>query len=86
MSVNPPTAAATTGEIDGAFDYRYAGLGNPVLSVGVDQLWDADGPLIGQRSSGVLDTLWVRERERGASAIPRDHAITAVCGGARPSI
>jgi Tol biopolymer transport system component len=61
-------AVATTGEVEGAFGYRNARLGNPVLSAGVDQLWDVDGPLEAERADGALDTLWIRERERSASA------------------
>jgi hypothetical protein len=61
-------AVATTGEVEGGFAYRWAGLGNPVLSAGVEQIWDADGPLLGERESGAVDTLWLRERERAVSA------------------
>jgi hypothetical protein len=59
---------ATSGELEGSFDYRYQGLGNPTLSVGASQLWGVDGPLAGERQSGAIDTLWLREREREVSA------------------
>lgn len=55
------------GEMDGALSYRYAGLGNPLLGVTVDQLWDVGGPLFGEREEAVVDTLWITERERRAS-------------------
>jgi hypothetical protein len=61
-------AVATSGEVEGGFGYRWAGLGNPVLGVGVEQVWDADGPLLGERENGAVDTLWLRERERAVSA------------------
>jgi Tol biopolymer transport system component len=59
---------ATSGEVEGGFGYRWGGLGNPLLSVAAEQLWDADGPLPGERQDGVVDTLWLRERERSLSA------------------
>lgn len=55
---------------DGSASYSYAGLGNPVFSVGVSQAWDEDGVRLGRKTeTAPLDTLFValRERTLGAS-------------------
>jgi hypothetical protein len=49
------------GKVEGGASYAFLGLGNPVLSVSVNQAW-RDG---GQQLAGTTpDTLFVRERER----------------------
>jgi hypothetical protein len=65
VSVVTPTSGA--GGTDGSVAYSYDGLGNPTLSLGFDQFWDADGPFAGRRSETVVDTLWTVERERELS-------------------
>jgi hypothetical protein len=66
LSLVVPTSGV--GGPDGRVDYRYEGLGNPTFSLSLDQSWDADGPLLGERAGGVVDTLFIEEREREASA------------------
>jgi hypothetical protein len=59
---------STTGaRMTGSFSYVYAGLGNPLLSFRLGQSWDGSGPLFGRRAPPVVDTLFMRERERGAT-------------------
>ena len=59
---------STTGaRLQGSFSYLYAGLGNPLLSLSVGQTWDGSGPLLGRRAPPVVDTLFMRERERAAT-------------------
>ena len=59
---------STTGaRMMGSFSYVYAGLGNPLLSFRLGQSWDGSGPLLGRRAPPVVDTLFMRERERGAT-------------------
>lgn len=56
------------GRVDGAASWSWAGLGNPVLSAGVDQYWSARSTrLVAPAFPGPLDTLYVLERERSAS-------------------
>jgi hypothetical protein len=62
------TVATSGGELDASLDYRYEGLGNPTFALGLAQIWDADGPLLGERTQGVIDTLFIKQREREASA------------------
>lgn len=52
----------------GGASYRWAGLGNPVLSLTATQFWDAAGPFEGERSDGAGERLFVTERERSLSA------------------
>jgi hypothetical protein len=49
---------------NGAASYSWAGLGTPVFDAGVNQTYDADGPLTAPDESG--DLLYVVERERAA--------------------
>lgn len=68
--------SATGARMEGGVGYRYAGLGNPVLSLGADQVWNGRGPLIwpapaaagadtlSSAEPGALDTLFIRQRER----------------------
>ena len=59
---------STTGaRMQGSFSYVYAGLGNPLFSFRVGQSWDGSGPLFGRRNPPVVDTLFMRERERSAT-------------------
>lgn len=53
--------------LSGTAGYRWAGLGNPTLSVGVSQFWDAAGPFR-QQVGDETRTFFVDERERSASA------------------
>ena len=49
------------GEVDGGVAYRWAGLGNPLLSASLSQGWDAAGPFsVGEQGR----TVFIRERER----------------------
>lgn len=53
----------------GGIAYRYAGLGNPLLSVSAAQGWDATGPFQGpEGDDGTARRLWITERERRVSA------------------
>jgi len=53
--------------VDAGLAYAYAGLGNPVLSVGATQFWDQGGVRLGRTEPAApLDTLFVLERERAA--------------------
>ena len=53
------------GKVDAGVAYAYAGLGNPVLTVGASQLWDDDGTRLGRTDPAAPpDTLFVLERER----------------------
>lgn len=57
------------GKMDGGVNYSWAGLGNPVLSLGLNQRWDDDGARIArQDDEAPLDTLFVLERTRNVSA------------------
>jgi Tol biopolymer transport system component len=53
-------ARLSGGELEGGLSYSYHGLGNPILSLSVNQDY-ADG---GQQLTASLDTLFVLERER----------------------
>ncbi len=56
------------GKAEGGFTYSYAGLGSPILSLGVDQSWNQDGARLGQRQSGAPpDTLFALVRDRTLS-------------------
>lgn len=48
----------------GAGVYTFAGLGNPILSVGVRQRWDAGGPELVEDAEGTPVRLFVAERDR----------------------
>lgn len=53
------------GKAEGGLAYAFAGLPNPVFSVGATQFWDDDGRRLGQAGpSAPIDTLFVLERER----------------------
>ncbi|MCA1792050.1 MAG: hypothetical protein LC667_20025, partial [Thioalkalivibrio sp.] len=53
------------GKGEGGVAYAFAGLPNPVLSVGATQFWDDDGRRLGQTDpTAPIDTLFVLERER----------------------
>lgn len=61
--------STNAGRADAGGAYSFAGLGNPVLSVGGGQFWDDDGVRLGRREDGApLDTLFVLERDRNVSA------------------
>ncbi|MDP2958457.1 MAG: BamA/TamA family outer membrane protein [Longimicrobiales bacterium] len=54
---------------EGGGSYAFAGLGNPVLSVGASQFWDDDGARLGQKQKDApFDTLFVLERSRDLAA------------------
>jgi hypothetical protein len=53
------------GKVEGGVAYAYAGLANPVITLGATQIWDDDGTRLGRAEpSAPLDTLFVLERER----------------------
>lgn len=55
-------------ELNGRLRYAYAGLGNPVIDVRVEQEWDGDGPFRAQRdSASPVENLYIREREQRVS-------------------
>jgi Tol biopolymer transport system component len=57
------------GKADGGISYSWAGLGNPVLSLALQQRWDDNGVRLGQLADTLpLDTLFVLERDRTLSA------------------
>jgi len=60
----------TDGErAEGSASYAFAGLGNPILSVGASQVWDEDGAGLGRREEDApYDTLFVLERTRSLAA------------------
>jgi Tol biopolymer transport system component len=61
------TSGAT--DTDWGVSYTYAGLGNPILSIGASQFWDDDGPRLGQLADTLpVDTLFVLQRDRNVSA------------------
>lgn len=63
------TLSTSGGRADGYLTWFWAGLGNPVLGVTVDQAWDAGGPvLVSAGPDAPTDTLFLRERERRISA------------------
>ncbi len=63
------TWSTSGGRTEGYVSYRWAGLGNPVLGLSLDQTWDVGGPLLGDPGGGApLDTLFLRTRERTLSA------------------
>ncbi|MBI4539529.1 MAG: PD40 domain-containing protein [Gemmatimonadetes bacterium] len=49
--------------LEGTIDYSYAGLGNPVLGIAIEQEYDAFGPVLGRGREGRVDTLFIAERE-----------------------
>lgn len=49
---------------EGLFEYTFAALGNPVLTVSASQLHDPAGRTLGERETGEADTLYVVDRER----------------------
>jgi len=53
--------------LSGNVGYRWAGLGNPTVSLGASQFWDAAGPFR-QEVEGEPRTFFIDERERSASA------------------
>jgi len=56
------------GKWEGGASYSWAGLGNPVFSVGLDQSWNQDGVRLGQSQAGVPpDTLFALQRDRTLS-------------------
>jgi len=56
------------GRVDGGLSWSWAGLGNPILAVGVNQFWGTRGArLAGTFPGEPFDTLYLLERERGAS-------------------
>jgi len=59
----------TSGDrMEGGAGYAFAGLGTPIVSVGVSQFWDDDGPRLGQQGEDApLDTLFVLERTRNVN-------------------
>ena len=57
-------AFTSGGRMEGGFAYAYQGFGNPVLGLSGDQIWSSAGTLLG---GSAPDTLFVLERERGAS-------------------
>jgi hypothetical protein len=57
------------GKADAGLSYAFAGLGNPVLALGLSQFWGEDGPRLAIPEEGALpDTLFVRTRSRNLSA------------------
>ena len=56
--------SATGGRMEGGVGYRYTGLGNPVLSLSADQVWNGRGPLLRPAEPPSVDTLFIRQRER----------------------
>ncbi len=66
--------STTDARFEGGLRYEFRGWGTPVAGVSLAQGWDAGGPLVAERTdeggstTGVLDTLYVRERERRAGA------------------
>jgi hypothetical protein len=59
----------SSGHPDLGASWSFTGLANPILSVGANQFWSEDGPLLGQREQdGPVDTLFVLERRRSVSA------------------
>ena len=57
-------AMSLGGQLAGSAGYAWRGLGVPVLSLDVQQDWDADGPFTVQPEGGEPRVLYVRERER----------------------
>ena len=49
---------------EGRFGYTVAGLGNPVVTFSLGQLYDPAGLTLGERENGDVDTLYVVDRER----------------------
>jgi hypothetical protein len=69
------TAALSTTDAraEGRAAYTFRGLGRPLLGLSADQNWDAGGPLFVERDEDeapdpVVDTLYLRERERRVGA------------------
>ena len=54
------------GRGEGRFGYVASGLGNPVVTFSLGQLYDPAGLTLGERENGDLDTLYVVDRERRA--------------------
>ncbi|HSW28721.1 MAG TPA: hypothetical protein VLH75_04410 [Longimicrobiales bacterium] len=63
------------GRVEGGAAYSFAGLGNPVLSVGGSQFWDEDGARLARKDDAApYDTLYVLERARNlATAVTFRH-------------
>ncbi len=56
------------GKAEGGLSYSYAGLGSPIVTIGVDQSWNEDGARLGQRDSlSAPDTLFALLRDRTVS-------------------
>ena len=58
--------STTDARPSGGLSYTYRGLGDPVLSVGVSQWWDASGPFAVE-VEGEERVIFAEERERNAS-------------------
>jgi hypothetical protein len=57
------------GRVEGGAAYSFAGLGDPVLSLGASQFWDEDGARLARKAeSAPYDTLYVLERSRDLAA------------------
>lgn len=55
-------------ELDGRLQYVYAGLGNPVIDLLVEQEWDGEGPFQARADpEAEPETLYIREREQRVS-------------------
>ena len=52
------------GRGEGRFGYTARGLGNPVVTFSLGQLYDPAGLTLGERQNGDVDTLYVVDRER----------------------
>ncbi len=60
--------STTDAAFDGRLSYVYRGLGSPLVTLSVDQEWDASGPLRARQSEDApVDLLYIRERQRRAS-------------------
>ncbi|NUQ21316.1 MAG: hypothetical protein HOQ09_10190, partial [Gemmatimonadaceae bacterium] len=59
-------AATKWGEVGGAFSYRWAGLGMPLVDLAVSQAWDGAGTAIDRSTGAPLGD--IRRRTRTASA------------------